>query len=234
MTARRTLALIAAPLAALPAAAQLVVQPKTANERAAAGWTFAVTPYVWLPSVDGTVNVDPSAGGGGAAAGDFKREAALMVAGEARKGPWAIVGDVVFLDLSRDTTSVEGLVAQAAVSRALGPSFAVLGGVRYFSLEASVDTPSGNRSREEELVDVIVGVRGRAGLGDGPWFFQYHVDAGTGDSKLTWQALAGVGYSFKWGEALLAYRHLSYDQEGDKPIQSLEFSGPALGARFTF
>src|SRR5687768_2715349 len=60
------------------------------NDRAAAGWTFAVTPYVWLPSVDGTVNVDPPAGGGGAASvGEVKREAALMLAGEARKGPWA-------------------------------------------------------------------------------------------------------------------------------------------------
>jgi len=226
MNAARMLVLSAALLAALPAAAQRA----GGND----AWTFAVTPYVWLPSVDGTVNVDPSAGGGGASAGDFKREAALMVAGEARNGPWAIVADVVFLDLARDTASVEGLVAQAAVSRALSPSFAVLGGVRYFSLEASVDTPSGNRSRKEELVDAIVGVRGRVALRDDPWFFQYHLDAGAGSSALTWQVLAGIGYAFKWGDALLAFRHLSYDQKDDKPIQSLEFSGPALGVRFAF
>ena len=203
----------------------------------AAGWAFAVTPYVWVPSVDGTVNFDPpagSGGGGAASVGEVKREAAFMLAGEARKGPWAIVADAVYLDFSKDAASVKGLVAQAAASRALGPTLGVLGGVRYFGLEASVDAPSGNRSGKEELVDVIVGVRGRAGLGDGPWFFQYHLDAGTGSSALTWQALAGVGYSFKWGEALFAYRHLSYDQKGDKPVQSLEFSGPALGVRFTF
>ena len=73
--------LSAALLAALPAAAQ----PAHAGSNEA--WVFAVTPYVWLPSVDGTVNVEASAGGGGASAGEFKREAALMVAGEARKGP---------------------------------------------------------------------------------------------------------------------------------------------------
>jgi hypothetical protein len=44
-----------------------------------------------------------------------------------------------------------------------------------------------------------------------------------GSSSLTWQALAGVGYSFKWGDAL-----------GDKPVQSLLLSGPAFGASFVF
>ena len=225
MNAARMLVLSAALLAAVPAAAER----GGSND----AWAFAVTPYVWLPAVDGTVNVDPPGGGGGASAGDFKREAALMVAGEARNGPWAIVGDIVFLDLASDTAAVEGLVAQVLMSRALSPSFAVLGGVRYFGLEASVDTPSG-RSRKEELVDAIVGVRGRVALPDPPWFFQYHLDAGAGSSALTWQVLAGIGYSFKWGDALLAFRHLSYDQKDDKPIQGLEFSGPALGVRFAF
>ena len=46
--------------------------------------------------------------------------------------------------------------------------------------------------------------------------------------------MAGIGYAFKWGEALLNYRHLYYDQGSDKLVQELEFSGPALGVRFRF
>lgn len=60
------------------------------------------------------------------------------------------------------------------------------------------------------------------------------LDAGTGSSALTWQGMAGIGYTFKWGNVLLAYRHLYYDQKGDKLVQDMRFSGPALGASFRF
>ena len=46
--------------------------------------------------------------------------------------------------------------------------------------------------------------------------------------------MAGIGYSFKWGEALLAYRHLYYEQKEGKLLQDVSFSGPALGAAFRF
>jgi len=46
--------------------------------------------------------------------------------------------------------------------------------------------------------------------------------------------MTGVGYSYKWGDVLLAYRHLYYEQKSDKPIQELQMSGPALGATFRF
>ena len=46
--------------------------------------------------------------------------------------------------------------------------------------------------------------------------------------------MAGIGYSFKWGGVLLAYRHLYYEQKDDKLLQDIAFSGPALGAAFRF
>ena len=46
--------------------------------------------------------------------------------------------------------------------------------------------------------------------------------------------MTGIEYSFHWGDALLAYRHLYYDQTGDKLLQDLSFSGPALGVSFRF
>jgi hypothetical protein len=46
--------------------------------------------------------------------------------------------------------------------------------------------------------------------------------------------VAGVGYGFNWGDITLTYRHLYYDQSGDKLIQNLAFSGPAVGVNFHF
>lgn len=202
---------------------------------AAAGWAFAVTPYLWLPSINGTLNFEgPEVGVG---TSDYLQhlEAALMLAAEARKGNWAVLGDVIYLDFSKESADLKGMLWQAAASRALGPSTEILAGARYFSIEASAERPFlGNLSRKEDLVDAIVGVRGRVRLGDGGWFVPYYLDAGAGSSSLTWQGVAGVGHAFKWGDALLIYRHLYYDQKGGKLLQDVEFSGPALGARLRF
>jgi hypothetical protein len=136
------------------------------------------------------------------------------------------------------------LVASRALARSEQWSFEVLGGVRYLAIKASaswqltgpvgVFPQAGTLSQKEELWDGIVGVRGRIGLGAGRWFAPYYVDAGTGSSDLTWQALAGIGYAFEWGDLLLAYRHLSYEQGDDNLVQNLSFSGPGLGATFRF
>jgi len=47
-------------------------------------------------------------------------------------------------------------------------------------------------------------------------------------------AMAGVGYAFNWGDLTLTYRHLSYDQSGDKLVQDLSLSGQELRLIFRF
>lgn len=240
-------------------------------------WQFSITPYLWLPNIDGTLkfSIPPGAGGSpevGVGANDYLEnlDFALMLAGEARRGRWAIISDIIYLDFSDEDgvvksvtgpdgsvqvpvnantqTGVKGLVwslaASYTVSRSSASTFDVLGGLRYAGLEASVDwqlaggpgllPQSGSFSQKVDLWDAIIGVRGRARLGEGGWFVPYYLDAGTGSSALTWQGMAGIGYKFNWGDVLLAYRHLYYDQKGDKLIQDMRFSGPALGATFRF
>jgi hypothetical protein len=46
--------------------------------------------------------------------------------------------------------------------------------------------------------------------------------------------MIGVAYTFQWIDVTLAYRHLYYDMKGDKLIQDMRFSGPALGVTFRF
>lgn len=83
--------------------------------------------------------------------------------------------------------------------------------------------------------DAIIGVRGRPRYGeDLRWFMPYYADIGTGNSKLTWQAIVGVGYSFGWGDVLAVWRYLDYDFDSGESVQSLTFNGVAVGVSFKF
>ena len=58
----------------------------------------------------------------------------------------------------------------------------------------------------------------------------YHLDVGSGDSDLTWQAMVGVAYAFGWGDLGVAWRYLDYELQSGGPITHINFKGPALGA----
>lgn len=266
---------------AVPALAIGLLATPCANAQSADSsadrWQFSVTPYLWLPSINGTLKYRPPPGSSGSPDVDVgsdnyleNLDIALMLTGEARKGDWAIFSDVIYLDFSNETAAVtsvsgpggsvqfpanantraslKGLVWQLAasytVSRSSMATFEVLGGLRYARLDTSVDwqfagpigllPQSGSDSQTVDLWDAIIGVRGKVRLGASSWFVPYYLDVGTGSSTLTWQAYSGIGYSFKWGDLLLAYRQLYYDQTGDKLVQDMRFSGPALAATFRF
>lgn len=263
--------------AALLAIGVLIAPAGAAAPASGDQWRFTLTPYIWLPNVDGTLKFSVPPGAGGSPAVDVgpnsyleNLDFALMIAGEARRGDWAIISDVIYLDFAGESSTVKsvsgpggavqvpvnantstglkGLVwefaASYTVARSAAANFDVLGGFRYLGVEASVNwqlagaiglfPQSGSYSQKEDLWDAIVGVRGRTKLGGGNWFVPYYLDAGGGSSTLTWQGMTGIGYSFRWGEALLAYRQLYYDQKGGKLLQDISFSGPALGVSFRF
>jgi hypothetical protein len=46
--------------------------------------------------------------------------------------------------------------------------------------------------------------------------------------------MAGLAYSYQWGDLMLVYRHLYYDRGDDGLMEDFSFSGPAFGARFRF
>jgi hypothetical protein len=92
---------------------------------------------------------------------------------------------------------------------------------------------TGANTAKPDWWDAIVGVRGRARFGEGgKWFVPYYADIGTGQSDLTWQALAGVGYTFNWGEIVGVYRHLEYSFDSSKALQDISFTGPAIAVGF--
>ena len=83
--------------------------------------------------------------------------------------------------------------------------------------------------------DGVVGLKGRAFLGsERRWFVPFYADIGTGESKLTWQVNAGVGYQFDWGALIGSWRYLDYDFKSGSNIQSQSFNGPLVGVVFRF
>jgi hypothetical protein len=83
--------------------------------------------------------------------------------------------------------------------------------------------------------DAVVGIKGRFKFGEGrKWFVPYYADIGAGESKLTYQAQAGLGYQFDWGSVLATWRYLDYDFKSSSKIQSLTMNGPTVGMSFNF
>lgn len=99
----------------------------------------------------------------------------------------------------------------------------------------SVPVPDhvGSSSQSVSNWDAVVGVKGRVMLGDdGRWFVPYHFDIGAGQSRLTWQAVVGLGYTYRWGDIVAGWRYLAYDLKSGTAIESLNFNGPAIAVGF--
>jgi hypothetical protein len=164
-------------------------------------------------------------------------------------------GSAVSSSLNVSTNStLRGLIWTLGAGYAVLPdrpvTLDVFGGLRYAGLHASTDWQlaaditgpgggqtfprAGSISENMDLWDGIIGVKGRFSIGSSNWSIPYYLDVGTGSSTFTWQGLLGVAYSFKWGDVMLAYRNLYYDQSGDKLIQDMRFDGFALGVTFRF
>ncbi len=166
-TVKVGLALLALVAVSLPAYAG---EPAPADK-----WTFAVRPYLWAPGISGTLKYDIPPSGGGGATVDLSSyilqnlNMALMLTGEARKGDWSVLTDVVYLDVESDDSKVKSvsfttpggrvdvtavadvgtkvklsgfeweLAGARTVARGGNSSLDILAGVRYLGIEAKTD-----------------------------------------------------------------------------------------------
>jgi hypothetical protein len=81
--------------------------------------------------------------------------------------------------------------------------------------------------------DAIAGAKGQANFGAGQaWFVPFYADAGAGDSDLTWQLAAGIGYRFGAFEVIGSWRHLHYEFDADRRLEDLDINGPAIGVSY--
>jgi hypothetical protein len=101
--------------------------------------------------------------------------------------------------------------------------------------------PFSGRARQdaqEEAVknwDGLVGAKGRFSLGEQHKTFVFvYADAGTGDSRLTWQGSATVGRRFGHIDVGAGWRHVAYQFRSGMPINRLSFDGPLVDASITW
>ena len=227
-------------------------------------WKQSITLYGWLPSFDGTLKYNiPGRNGATDETGESdimdKLDSAFMGSYAARKNKWSFLADVIYFKMSdakeasvtlpRRTLTVaseQELVAWV-VSGYAGYNIVengahtinAIAGLRYLSLDAQIaidgplDLIDSPFTKSVEFYDGVIGVQGMTNLGES-WYIPYHFDIGTGDSDFTTQASAGLGYRFGWGDVLLEYRYLYYDNGTDTLVNTLDAYGPKIGVVFHF
>jgi hypothetical protein len=104
--------IILATLAALTLCGPLGAAEQTPGDQ----WTFVITPYLWLPNIDGTLkySVPPGAGGSPevkAGPNDYLENLnlAFMISGEVRKARFSVFTDVIYLDFSNQDSTVKSI-----------------------------------------------------------------------------------------------------------------------------
>jgi hypothetical protein len=142
---------------------------------------------------------------------------------------WTTVGTYRFIDERNHSATVFAGVRLLSLGQTL--KWHLDGNIGSLPLEG----PDGRSRVSDNVWDGIVGIRGRTAFGaKGRWFVPYYLDVGTGGSKLSWQAVAGIGYTYGWGEMTAAWRYLDYDLGSNTPIKSLVLNGPAIGVTWRF
>jgi len=163
-----------------------------------------------------------------------------------RLGSGPIPADVsvaTTLDLKATVWTLAGSYRVVADPRA---TFDVLAGARLLDIKVGQDfqlsgnigpipvldrTGSGKASVNDW--NAIIGAKGRVALSDDrTWYLPYYVDVGTGDSKLTWQVLGGVGYAFGWGDVTAVWRYLDFEGKSGSAVQNLNMNGPQIAVVF--
>jgi hypothetical protein len=138
-----------------------------AEKKPDAGWHFAITPYIWLPTITASMKLEQPSGftSGKMDAGPNNYLDNLDFAGmldvQAKKGKWSFLADVIYLDFSDSESAqfpqvlplggdwtvgtdweLQGLVLELAGAysafRNEHSNFDLLAGVRYIQMDGKV------------------------------------------------------------------------------------------------
>ena len=228
-------------------------------------WRFGLNLYAPLFGLDGTSSIGPVTIPIDLPFKDIAEnlDAGFIMAAEAQKGKFSIIGDFMWLKLSASSTpptpgpgsSYLGIKIQQVIANlALGyqlyesPEWTIDGlvGAAYTGLDIESNltvTPPGPRpptkrslSVTEDWIDPFIGVRFRYRPNQN-WRIFGRVDyGGWGVASDTYfQALLGGGYKINDTVGIYAaYRYLSVDYSKNAFSYDVDTSGPQLGVVFTF
>jgi hypothetical protein len=229
------------------------------EEVEANGWSFEVTPYIWMAGLDGDITV-------GDRTADFEKDAsdllnALDVGGSVRIGAEknrVLVGALIdYFSLSTDEldvedqpqhstldsdlTMIEALVGYRVDGWAEGQTFGLAVGVRHLQIDNDLTVDGvGTTSRDNEITDAMIYI-----LPSVPMFassveglrFNPVLGIGSGDSDLAYELFPQIQYNFNENIAMrFGYRRVGWNFEGDSNDNELDISlaGLILGLGVTF
>ena len=218
-------------------------------------WKNEVSIYGWLPTI--TANTPLPDSGDSVDAEDIIDNLKMVFMGgySGRNDTWSLFADVIYMDIgdSKDhyfpnlDESAHVSVDMKALLMHVGAGYNlintgdgildVVGGIRYVDLETSVSTigltDESDFSASKDFTDFFIGVKGYKNINEN-WYIPYEADVGSGDTDLSWQLFAGVGYRYDWGDVKLGYRYLEFDMEDDAIVEDLTLSGAVLGVSIKF
>ena len=225
------------------------------------GWSFSLTPYLWVAGISGTMSTrrsaipaqDVSAGFGDVLS--HLNAIPIMGAMEVRYDRWGVTADLMAISVKAGIPTSNLLYSggSARLTQVIGSAIGTyrvvrtqdqildLGvGMRAFSLSSKITLnpgllPAFERTPAASWVAGVAAVRYHIDLTP-TWGVSLYGDIGSaGSSNLTWQVFGTVDY--KWSESTslrFGYRHLHFEYQGNKLGQKMSMSGPIIGATMWF
>jgi hypothetical protein len=208
-------------------------------------WQLSFTPDLWAAGMAGRVGTGGQISEISVGIGDIidQFDIGLMGLFEARRAPWVIRADLIFLNLGAEsggiTADQEELILQPEVGRTViaqpWGTVDILAGARYWDLTLDLTSPPQQVSGSKNWIDATLGAGWRFQPAQS-WHLFAKGDLGGGGSNFSWQGYGGAGYDL--GHCCMVsglYRYLSVDYETDDAfVYDVHFNGPALGLTLRF
>lgn len=225
--------------------------------------TFAVSPYLWIAGISGSVTTPLQAVPAqdiSVSFGDTLSNLsglAFMGTGEIRHRRFGLLFDIMTLRVESDITPSPGILFSGGTGRVTTTMGSVISTYRVF--EGSTETldlgagfrpwsidvrlsldagalPGRTLRPSASWVDPLLALRYTRRIGDG-WSASFYGDVGGfgAGSELTWQALGTVNYA--WSDRVdlrVGYRHMQVEHRKAGTEIDLGLSGPILAATFRF
>jgi hypothetical protein len=240
------------------ALALLIASPSMAADNE---WQHTAVVYMIGAGIDGTAGVGPVEGDVDVSFGDIldNLEFGAMAAYRGERGRWAVVADMIFMDLETDkngvgplgqtraTVELDQLILELDGSYAVTEQLDAYVGLRYWDVDSTVTVVGGgpvgetlNGKLSEDWVDPVVGVRYAWPLGE-KWTLVWRADIGGFGvgSDFSWHTTAYAGWRLnEHANVLIGYRHLDVDYDdgegANRFLMDVSEGGPTLGFAWTF
>jgi hypothetical protein len=181
-----------------------------------------------------------------------------MLVGEARKGRYGLVTDIVYTDIEMGDPTPYGILYSAVDSRTKSWMVSVAGlyrlaegqngfldaiaGLRYWSVESDLILKAGllperSVSNNEDWFDPLIGLKGLTPIGSSRFFVSGAIAIGGFGvgSDFMWDASINLGYQWTKGfTTTLGYRYLDVDYENNGFLYDVAQDGLTLGLSWLF